>query len=532
MDQFSALQSKKVRFLLLAIPLAWLLAVSIPEVLRDRIFPFDSALIAANGALFQKMFADFAVFIGAPVDWLWGYYEQYPALSVRRHPPLYGFVAGIVYSITGVSTMSAKLTVMLFGLLFASGVFVVARRLTGNYLLASAVTLLVVATPQIAIHFRSVWLDIPSLAFAIWVFHFYLLRLDGNTSTRNVLGMVVFATLALYTYQPTIVLLSGVFLHWLLLEYRTIYKDSSALIGAAVLVVLMLPLVAFTLLLAPDNLQITTGEIPEVWKEFDSPTYAQWMVTDKLSIAYWIVYMKMILASAPLQFFGVGLWMLLRTYRKPSSRETLMFVCFVVTYIGFSWLIVKGHRYTLYMMIPASFLTVAAVRDLLQRITGEAAKTAWLGGGGMLVLAALQGIFASPYVPYSKLSGMQDPVAFLLDAQPESTVLYSGRNDAAFVFYVRSLDEQRAVHIHRASVQLPDPGGLEDYVAAEDIDYIFVEIENDGYDTLEIIDAFRDTILGYVQETGNFELLAEFQLPYGAYDAEGNALMYVYGRSR
>ena len=71
------------------------LIASLPEVLRDRIYPLDSAQIAANGALFHSLFFEFGAFISAPVDWLWSYFEQYPALSLRRHPPLFGFVAGI-----------------------------------------------------------------------------------------------------------------------------------------------------------------------------------------------------------------------------------------------------------------------------------------------------------------------------------------------------------------------------------------------------------------------------------------------------
>ena len=255
MAQLGPKNTQYVRAALLAFPLLWLLVVSLPEVMRDSIFPFDSALIAANGALFERLFSEFGSFIKAPVDWLWSYYDQYPALSVRRHPPLFGFVAGIVYSMVGSSTIAAKLTVMLFGMGFATGVFFVARRMFGGDLPAAAATLLVVSTPQIALHFRSVWLDVPSLAFAIWAIYFYLARLDGDESIRNVLYIVVFTVLSLYTYQPVVVLLAGVFAHLLLREWRTIYKDRGMWVGTGVLIALMLPLIAFTVYFATDNLR-------------------------------------------------------------------------------------------------------------------------------------------------------------------------------------------------------------------------------------------------------------------------------------
>lgn len=519
-----------IRALLFALPIVWMLTVGIPETLKDRIFPFDSALIAANGALFERLFSEFDTFFRMPLDWLWSYYDQYPALSVRRHPPLFGIVAGIVYSFIGVSTISAKITVMLFGLLFACGVFVVARRLFSDWLLASAATLLIVATPQIGIHFESVWLDIPSLAFAIWAIHFYLLRQDGNKTLGNVIWMVVFSVLALYTYQPTIVLLCGLFLHVLFSELSTIYKDREILVGAGILIVLMLPLAVFTLLIAPDNLQITTGEIPDQWQEFSSPTYASWLVTDKLSLAYWTQYLQMISASYPVQLFGICLWVVLLAFRRPSSGEVMFMICLVVTYFGFSWLLVKGHRYTLYMMIPASYLTIAALRDSIELIARDSRKVVFYAGSIGLFLAVLQGVFVSAYAPYTKISGMSEPVSFILAKNKRAKIFYSGRCDAAFVFYTRSLDPGGFASVRRASVQLTIPNDLREYVESENVDFVVVELENKGYDSLEITDDFRNATMAYLRDTESFMFLAEYHLPYGAYDNEGSVLLHVYGR--
>jgi hypothetical protein len=521
-------ESRLVRALLIAAPVAWLVAATWPELMRDRIFPFDSALIAANGGLFQRMFAEFGQFLTAPVDWLWAYYDQYPALSVRRHPPLFGFVAGIIYALFGMSTLTAKLTVMLFGFVFAVGAYFVSRRVTQNNWLAFCAALLIVATPQITLHFYSIWLDIPSLASAIWVFVFYLRRLDGDRSTTNAMGMVVFTVLALYTYQPTVVLLAVVFVHLLFHEWRTILKDRSMWIGAILLILMMLPLIAFTLYFAKDNLTITTGEIPEEWKEFSSPTYAQWMVRDKLSIAYWIAYGRMIVQSYPIQFVGFWMWVLLRFVRKPTLAETLMFTCTVVTYIGFSWLVVKGHRYTLYMMLPASILTVTAMRDLLGQFDLRKLTPTAVAGCVILVCTLLQSQLVGPYAPYQYLSGVHQPVAQILGDNAYARILYSGRNDAAFVFYTRSLDDRRAARVHRASVQLAEPDQLHTYIRANNIEFIVVETENPGYDTLEVLDQFRDAILDYVGSDSGFALQANYRLPYGVDGPDGHVLLNVY----
>jgi Dolichyl-phosphate-mannose-protein mannosyltransferase len=522
------LDSNRAAAVLLALPLVWMVVANLPLALRDSIFPFDSALIAANGGLFAALFADLGSFAAAPVDWLWAYYDQYPALSVRRHPPLFGFVAGIVYSITGVSTVAAKVTVLMFGLIFATGVFATAKRYFGSFLLASVTTVLVVITQETAIHFYSVWLDIPSLSFAIWVFYFYLGRLQGDRSLRNILCMVGFAVLALYTYQPTILLLAGLFLHMVLREWRTLFTDGRMLGGAAALILLMLPLLAFTLYFAQDNLQVTTGQIPEEWQEFASPDYADWMIRDRLSAAYWLEYGRMLLKAYPVQLAGALLWLLLLAKRRPVSAETLMAACFAITYIGFSWLIVKGHRYTLYMMLPATFLTVSAIRDISAVWLTDKTRMVLITGGAVMTLAVGQAALVPAYVPYTYLSGMGKPIADIFAANSSPTILYSGRADAAFVLYARSADTDRQVSLHRASVQVTEPGEIASYIRNQDIDVIVLEVDNPGYDTLDVIDEFRDTILTYIASSNEFELASEYRLPYGVYTPEGEVLLRVY----
>ena len=523
--------SKKSRYLFVAIPLLWLLATSMPEVLRDRIYPFDSALIAANGGLFERLFAEFGAFLEAPSDWMWAYYDQYPAMSVRRHPPLFGFVSGIVYTATGVSASAAKFTVMLFACVFAVGCYAVSRRMLSEPLFACLATLLIIATPEVAMHFHTVWLDVPALAFAIWVIYFYVARLDGDTSLRNALLLAGFAVLALYTYQPVIVLLAGVFLHLLAREHRMIFRDRSVLIAAAGMIVAMLPLVVFTLYFARDNLLATTGEIPTQWKEFDSDTYAGWMNRNKLSLAYWTEYARYLLQCAPLQIAGMFLWSVLRLWRRPKSAEVMLLICFLVTYIGFSWLPVKGHRYVLYMVLPASILSVMAVRDLATLVLADGRSATAAAAAALLACTVLQFGLVPPYAPYLYMSGFDKPITRILEGKPDANILYSGRNDAAFVFFTRANDEAGLVTVHRASVQLTNPRDLAAYIEKNDIHYVVIEIDNPGFDSLEIIEEFRVAIIDYVSADAGFAAAGAYRLPLGVSEVVHYVSVEVYERS-
>lgn len=519
-------------FVLLCLPVAWVIVVCTPELFRDRIFPTDSALIAANGALFHSMFLEFGSFVSAPIDWLWAYFEQYPALSVRRHPPLFGFIEGVVYLIGGVSVFSAKLTVMLFACAFAAGVMILARRFFGELVIAMAATFLIVASPEFVTHFSSVWLDIPSLAFAVWVFYFYLSRLDGDKSTKNILGMVLFTVLTLYTYQPTIFLLSGIFVHLVYREWRSIFFDRQMWLGALVLVVLMLPLIVFTVYFALDSLLAATGEVPAEWKEYDSPEYGSAMVREKLSLVYWLKYAHLLWEMYPVQAIGLGLWLGLCFVRRPSTFELFMFTSFVVTYLLFSWLVVKGPRYTLYLMIPVSFIAVSALHDVVRYLWARKSRGDVLVTVVCMLAAAGQYAFVPLYGPYVRVAELDRPVRTILDANPRARVLYSGRSDAAFVFYMRSLDLARGVSVRRASMQVTDPDMIEEYVSSEQIDYVLLEVKNDAQESLEIIDEFRESILSYAERDSALQLLNEFELPVGSERSTGSLVLNVYSVSK
>lgn len=208
-----------------------------------------------------------------------------------------------------------------------------------------------------------------------------------------------------------------------------------------------------------------------------------------------------------------------------------MFVAFVVTYIAFSWLIVKGHRYTLYMMIPASFLLGTAVRDLMGIFLRKSSARSLVTAVAVAALAVSQNLAVSAYAPYVYLTGMGSVAQNILDKSPNASILYSGRNDAAFVFYLRSLDTERRAQVFRASVQVTRPDTLARFIQEQSIEFIAVEVHNPGYDQLKIIDQFRDSILEEVQDSHAYNLIARFELPFGVSAITGHVQLHIYRRT-
>src|SRR5262245_43786541 len=117
------LMSRMKHILFVALLLGFVVAYASQEWPQERFFPSDSALYAANGAFFLTAFQEAGNVVKDPRGWAYAYYEQYPAVSVRRHPPVFGLAESLVYSFTGVSIFGANLTICLFAIVFVLGMY-------------------------------------------------------------------------------------------------------------------------------------------------------------------------------------------------------------------------------------------------------------------------------------------------------------------------------------------------------------------------------------------------------------------------
>ena len=300
--------------LALAVIFCWIGIWSIPELFNDRIFPYDSALFAANGAFFLTLFSDIFNFLSKPIEWMFEYYEQYPALAVRRHPPLFGLFESIVYSITGVSTFGAKLTNLLFCWFFAVGAYFMCLQFWKSRLIAWCTTLLICSTPAIWCNMHTIFLDIPCWSFALWAFYFYSKAVEKR-SHKSLLAGIILATLSLYTYQLTFVAFIGMTLHFFITQYRWLSnKKTVALIGLAI--ILIAPLALFNYLLVKEHVEAASGATAELFKDFVPID----IDNNKASLSYWLYYIKLLFNHFPLQFLGLVLWLIFIPWRRPCSK--------------------------------------------------------------------------------------------------------------------------------------------------------------------------------------------------------------------
>lgn len=502
----------------------WLGATTGPELLRDRIYPFDSALYGLNGALFLSLFEELSAFVAAPLGWFWDYYNQYPALFLRRHPPLFSIAEAGIFAITGVSVFGAKLTVLLFSCLLAFFSFLVARRMWGDRLLAAAASLLIVSAPLINEYMRSVWLDVPALAFGLGAVYFYLRRLQGaDKDWRTLAPILVFSLLSLYTYQLTFVLIAAIALHMVASERPMLYRQPYFWWTAGLAVVLLAPLVLQGVMLARDNIAVAGGAVPAGWERF--------AVDDaKLSLAYWGYYPALLAVYLPVAAAGAVLWALLWAKRSPSSEERLLFLWLVCAFLVFSWFPAKNPRYGLYLAIPALWLAIGAIRTTTELFLSHVRmSSSYITAAAVVIVVAIgQASLSTPPFNYY-LSHMDRPVRAILAADPSANIFYAGRFDAAFVFYLRRADTARMARVHRATVQLERPEELARYVADRRIGVLAYEIA--GADVAGDGQAlFAAAIEGLVAQLPQFSSLGRFPLEYAGAGIRGRAEVQVYAR--
>jgi hypothetical protein len=467
----------------------------------DRIMPYDGALHAANGALFSSLYSDMAQVIAAPVDWLYDYYNQYPALSIRRHPPLFPLLEGLVFQVTGVSVIGARLSILLFALALCLAMYSAMWRLFKDDLIAACIVLLFFTAPEVRYLLVSVWADLPALAFACWGLSLYGKRLcDGYRGATNTIVMAIAFTLSLYCYQLTIVLIAGILLHFVVIEYQTWWRDRRVLFAAALFLLLMIPWVAQVLYAqGDDNLAMVAGSATTEFSVFVP-------VADKTSVSYWTYYAKTLWDRFPAHVIGLVLWTVLCVLRRPSRGEWLCATCFVISYLAFSWVPAKVDRYSVYIALPASPLAMLAVRDVVTLICHDRNRVhRWcVACAGGLAITVQVAMLQPHLVDVVEMNRVVDTV---MAASSHPRALYCGHLDGAFVFYVRCVDVDRRARVYRATVQVKDAKELEKFIKDERIDLIVVEQREGARKSPWTL--FSDAITGMMRTSSAFALHEE-----------------------
>lgn len=172
---------------------------------RGALADADAAAHAMDGVLIHDWVMAGPSVWASPMEFARDQYAHYPTLGIGQHyPPGFAIVEAGFFAVFGISTTSARLCVLFFGMLAAAGTYVFVRSFTERTAaLLSALTLL--AIPATTLWGRQVMLEIPTMAALAWgavCFAFYVRKPHAGSLT---LLLVVTLTAILFKQ-------SGVFL--------------------------------------------------------------------------------------------------------------------------------------------------------------------------------------------------------------------------------------------------------------------------------------------------------------------------------
>ena len=450
-------------------------ALASPSILVDKEpYNSDESRDLMTGTYFSSALQDLGGFLRNPAKWSTDYYNQYPAISLRRHPPLFFAFEGVFYTLFGTNFIVGRLTLMLFTVAMSTGFFLVAHRYFHDSALAIAATLILLAVTCRTPVIQEVWLDVPTVAWTFWGLYLWdLWRTESRIAYG--IGFALCSLCALYTYQLSLFMIvamfaiAGLFWMWPKADWSA---SSAAKPFAGYLPIslgffaLLLPLLIFTVVMGKDQLQVAAGGQLE--------EYARFRKADStLSADNLLFYVKNLAQVFPVALVGVVFFVMSRAIRerKFQGLDAFLVLATLITYAGFTIVTSGGTRYGWYIVIP----TVFWAADFLGWVTQRVAPKAWqsalcIGIASLLLIESGTRDYHRRFI--REPVDMQRAFELVKDKQ---NLLYSGTFDARFVFTVRSQDPNRSYQLYRGTVQVKDKDDLGTFFEKNKIDAVLVQ---------------------------------------------------------
>jgi len=353
-----------------------------------------------------------------PVAFAYDYYRQWPALSILFYPPLFYVSLALGYALCGVSESSALLVEFVWFFLLVWGSFRLSRYWLGPAG-SLAVSLLLIAGPQLFFWGQQIMLDVPAYALMVWAAYSAIAYMKTGCRWALILG-VVMAVLAVWTRYDTAIFLAVIAIALLLARGPRVLRERAAIEAAAVGALFLVPVLALFFKFGSYDLHQAVASVQGVRSPLASLFYYATIMPEIVS------WPALILAAA----YAVlaAMWP-----RCRLDRDTSIFLIawIVGTYLFYSAIALKEPRHILTIGYPIVLAAVLAI----DRAFGF---WRWRGIISLVVaFAALATTIWSIPVPY--VTGMRHAAQTVAELAPsETNVAVWCRYDGTFVFAMRA----------------------------------------------------------------------------------------------
>lgn len=392
----------------------------------------DSPRHALNGAFILDLIKTAP--IHDPLGYAFGYYSQYPALTIGLYPPLFSFQLALFYAIFGVSQQSAVIALFVSYCFAACGVFALSR-LWVKRSLAFGVAVIFAFLPEIAFWGRQVMLEIPAYAFFVWSIYFFVRYLREKRISLLYVSMFLII-LGMYT-KLSVVFIVGTYLIALLrTRGAAVLRDRHSYIITVLSIIGIAPLVFMTLKFGQANVQ-------SVVSIADS-------AVSRLSLAGWVWYAAKLPSQMGWPALVASAAALVSIALKGEWRRTFLLgdlvlvSWFLIGYLFFSSIDLKEARHSVFLLLPPLILFGIACAEASRR-------RQWVGEALVAAVALATMSVTLSTRPVHYVDGYRDVAkAIAKIAPPYSNVLFSGYRDGAFVFEMRAAAGRPDVSVIRA----------------------------------------------------------------------------------
>ena len=270
--------------LLLALIIYVLLAA--PGLFKPGLEGLDGAHHVMDGVFFYDFFRDFFTHFPhiQPIDYLYDYYRQYPALGFLFWPPLFPLFEGSIMLIFGPNLQATWIALTLSGMLLVYSLFQITKRNLSpleSFLLICCF----LSFPILKNHIQLVMLEIPLLAMMSFSIYKYIqITEQTQISQRNLILLAVVGALSLYIKQTAMIAYIALLIDFMIF-HRQKTQGKHLLIAAALFCFIALPLIIFTLTIGRINLEQSFGHGTQ-------KVMANYISSERWSLNNWLYYIK------------------------------------------------------------------------------------------------------------------------------------------------------------------------------------------------------------------------------------------------
>lgn len=380
-----------------------------------------------------------------PVKFSYEYYAHYPAVEVGQWPPLFYLVEGIAYLLFGRSVLVARLLILAFTLFGLVYWFRLLERLENRFVAATC-TLVLALLPFVLLYEKSVMLEIPSLALSIAAIYYWLAYLREDRP-RDLYTFAVLAGLALLTKQNAIFLAPFCVLTILAWKKWNLVRRRPLWYALGIVVVIASPFYALTAVMHGREV---LAAVEKGSRHISHP----W--------AYYLNALPRQLGWPVLVVAIIGLIISPWWVKRRNVAPMLLWI--VSCYLTFNLFAEKDPRYIIYWIPPLVYFAVSVPTSArLPRWLRRPLCALLLVGIGAMAWQAWR--FQRPYV-----SGYRAAARSLMAAKNPGIVLYDGKLNGNFIFFVRKFDPGMRCYVARKLLYVTMGGFSNEQLASNSAD--------------------------------------------------------------